>query len=165
MAVGPSAPPMMPMEAVGEAEELSADKGEEDAQLCGSAQQQAGGAGDQRGEVGHGADAEEDQRGVNAQLDTQINVVRHAAGGTQQRPVDVVGFVDEDVHVEDAVQGQVGHQHTKADGQQQQGFKLLGDGEVQQHASHDDHNGVFPAAFDKEDLRPAGVGKDLADIG
>ena len=54
---------------IGEAQDLSADKGEEDAQLCGRAQQQAGRAGDQRLEIGHGADAEEDQRRVNAQLD------------------------------------------------------------------------------------------------
>ena len=151
--------------AVGEAEDLSADKGEEDAQLCGSAQQQAGGAGDQRGEVGHGADAQEDQRGVNAQLDAQVDVVRHAAGGTQQGPVDVVGLVDEDVHVENAVQRQVGHQHAKADGQKQQRLKLLGNGQVQQHAGHGDHDGILPAALDKEDLCPAGVGKDLTDIG
>ena len=54
---------------IGEAQNLSADKGEEDTQLCGSAQQQAGRAGDQRLEIGHSADAEEDQRRVNAQLD------------------------------------------------------------------------------------------------
>ena len=54
---------------IGEAQNLSADKGEEDTQLCGRAQQQAGRAGDQRLEIGHGADAEEDQRRVNAQLD------------------------------------------------------------------------------------------------
>ena len=53
---------------IGEAQNLSADKGEEDAQLCGSAQQQAGRAGDQRLKVGHRADAEEDQRRVDAQL-------------------------------------------------------------------------------------------------
>ena len=53
---------------VRKAQDLSADEGEEDAQLCGSAQQQAGRAGDQRLKVGHRADAEEDQRRVDAQL-------------------------------------------------------------------------------------------------
>ena len=53
---------------VRKAQDLSADEGEEDAQLCGSAQQQAGRAGDQRLKVGHRADAEENQRRVDAQL-------------------------------------------------------------------------------------------------
>ena len=55
---------------VGEAQDLGADEGEEDAQLCSSAQQQAGGTCNQRLEVGHRTDAQEDQRGINAQLDT-----------------------------------------------------------------------------------------------
>ena len=50
---------------VGEAQDLSANEGEEDAQLSSSAQQQAGGTCDQRLEVGHGTDAQEDQRGIN----------------------------------------------------------------------------------------------------
>ena len=74
-------------------------------------------------------------------------------------------FVDEDVHMEDAVQRQVGHQHAEADGQQQQRLKLVDNGQVQQHAGHADHDGILPAALGKEDLRPTGVGKDLSDVG
>ena len=54
---------------IGEAQNLSADKGEEDAQLCGSAQQQAGRTCNQRLKVGHGTDAKENQRGIDTQLD------------------------------------------------------------------------------------------------
>ena len=53
----------------------------------------------------------------------------------QQFPVDVLRFVDEDVHMEDTVQRQVGHQHAEADGQQQQRLKLVDNGQVQQHAA------------------------------
>ena len=77
----------------------------------------------------------------------------------------MVCLIDEDVHVEDAVQGQVGHQHTKADGQQQQRLELLDDGQIQQHAGHGEHDGVLPAALGEEDLCPAGLGKNLRDVG
>ena len=54
---------------VGEAKHLSTQESEEDADLRGSAEQQAGGAGNERLKVRHGADAKEDQRRINAQLD------------------------------------------------------------------------------------------------
>ena len=54
---------------VRKAQDLSADEGEEDAQLCGSAQQQAGRTCNQRLKVGHGTDAKENQRGIDTQLD------------------------------------------------------------------------------------------------
>ena len=68
MAVGPSAPPMMPM-ALGEAHETAAHEGDEDAQLGGCAQQQGLGVGDEGTEVRHSAHAHEDQAGIDAQLD------------------------------------------------------------------------------------------------
>ena len=54
---------------VGEAQDFGANEGEEDAQLCGSAQQQAGRTCDQRLKVGHGTDAKENQRGIDTQFD------------------------------------------------------------------------------------------------
>jgi hypothetical protein len=71
MAVGPSAPPMMPMEAASgpvKPRQIAPTEGTEDAELRGRAEQQALGVGDQRAEVGHGADAHEDQRGIHAAL-------------------------------------------------------------------------------------------------
>ena len=54
---------------VGEAQDFGTNEGEEDAQLCGSAQQQAGRTCDQRLKVGHGTDAKENQRGIDTQFD------------------------------------------------------------------------------------------------
>src|SRR5699024_10118881 len=107
----------------------------------------------------------EDQRRVDAQLDAEVNVVGQPAGVAQQLPVDVVGLVQKDFDVENAVQRQVGHQHAKADGQQQQRLKLLDDGQVQQHAGHRQHDGVFPAALYQKNLRPAGFPQNLGQVG
>ena len=64
----------------GEAQQAAAQIGQENAQLSGSAQQQALGVGDQGAEVGHGAHAHEDQAGIDAQLDTQIQHIHQAHG-------------------------------------------------------------------------------------
>ena len=71
MAVGPSAPPMMPSAGfrAGEAHETAAHEGDEDAQLGGRAQQQGLGVGDEGTEVRHSAHAHEDQAGIDTQLD------------------------------------------------------------------------------------------------
>jgi hypothetical protein len=64
--VGPSAPPMMPMDAAScgrEAEQVEgAEGGDEDAELRGRAEQERERPRQQRPEVGERADAEEDQR-------------------------------------------------------------------------------------------------------
>ena len=71
MAVGPSAPPMMPiaLDSGPEAHETAAHEGDEDAQLGGRAQQQGLGVGDEGTEVRHSAHAHEDQAGIDTQLD------------------------------------------------------------------------------------------------
>ena len=61
----------------GSGQQTSAHVSTKDTELSGSAQQQALGVGDQGSEVGHGTDAQEDQRGVNAQLDTHIKPVSY----------------------------------------------------------------------------------------
>ena len=53
----------------GKAQQHAAQEGNEHAQLCGSAQQQAGRTCNQRFKVGHGTDAKENQRGIDTQLD------------------------------------------------------------------------------------------------
>ena len=53
----------------GEAHETAAHEGDEDAQLCGRAQQQGLGVGDEGTEVRHSAHAHEDQAGIDTQLD------------------------------------------------------------------------------------------------
>ena len=62
-----------------EVEEDSADKGNENTDLCGGTQDKAFGIGNQGSEVGHSADAEEDQRRENAEMYTLIEVVEQTA--------------------------------------------------------------------------------------
>ena len=45
----------------------------------------------------------------------------------------------EDVHMEDAVQRQVGHQHAEADGQQQQRLEALLDCQEHKYKGNQDH--------------------------
>ena len=83
MAVGPSAPPIIPTEddfSSAEAHETAANESHEDAQLRGSTQQQALGVGDQGAEVGHSAHAHEDETGIDAQLDAQIQHINETHG-------------------------------------------------------------------------------------
>ena len=114
--------------------------------MGGSAQQQALGVGDQGAEVGHGAHAHEDQAGIDAQLDAQIQHIHQAHGdglshghgvqhgvcnarrlhfgdelcrdglAAEQLPVDVAPG-KEDL-VEHPRPGQIGHQHADGDGHQ-----------------------------------------------
>jgi hypothetical protein len=67
IAVGPSAPPMMPIDAAAsgrEAERQCAQECRENAKLSGGSEQQALRVGDKRGKVRHGAHAHEDERRV-----------------------------------------------------------------------------------------------------
>ena len=67
---------MMPTEE----DSAPADEGDEDAQLRGCAQQQALGIGDQGAEVSHGTYAHEDEAGIDAQLDAQVQDINEAHG-------------------------------------------------------------------------------------
>ena len=156
----------------GEAQIAAAYIGHKDAQLRGSAQQQALGVGDQGAEIGHGAHTHEDETGVNAQLDAQIqhinkthgnalshghaaehrfryaqslhfgNKLRRNGVSAEQIPVDVSAG-EEDL-VEHLRAGQVGHQHADGDRHQQQRFKLLDDTQKQQDDGHKEHHRAFP---------------------
>ena len=124
------------------------------------------------GPVGHGAHAHEDQAGVDAQLDAQIQHVDEAHGdglshgdavehrfgnagslhlgdklrrdgiAAEQIPVDVSAG-EQDLVIHLRA-GQVGHQHADGDRHQQQRLKLLDDAQKQQHDGHHDHDGAFP---------------------
>ena len=154
----------------GKAQQGGANVGDENAQLGSGAQQQALGVGNQGTEVGHGAHAHEDKAGVHAQLHAQVQHVQQAHGdrGAQQAGKlvkdglrgaargdlidDFLGDcgaakqlplhmpVGEEHLVVHPGAGQVGQQHAKGDRQQQQGLKLLDDGQVQQHAGHHQHH-------------------------
>ena len=62
----------------GEAEELGAHIGHEDTELGSRTEQQGLGVGDQGTEVGHGADAHEDQAGIDAELDAEVEDIEQA---------------------------------------------------------------------------------------
>ena len=64
----------------GEAHETAAHEGDEDAQLCGRAQQQGLGVGNEGTEVRHSTHAHEDQAGIDAQLHTQVENVHQSRG-------------------------------------------------------------------------------------
>ncbi len=86
-------------------------------------------------------DRKERRAGIDAQLDTQVEVVKQAAvAGAQLGPVDdPAGKILGMIH---ARAGQVGEQHAKGNGQQQQGLELFDDGQVQQHAGNENHHQV-----------------------
>ena len=131
MEVGPSAPPMMAMAAATCAREAEHQRQQEcgkDAELCRCTQQQRGRARDQRAEVGHGTDTEEDDGRINRMLDALIEHPQHTGTGTVNRCVEQAG------------QRQVGQQHAECDRNEQQRLKLFADTHVQQHACNDDHD-------------------------
>ena len=131
----------------GSGQQTSAHVSTKDTKLSGSAQQQALGVGDQGGKVGHGADAQEDQRGVNAQLDAHVKHIGKAAVVQDLDPQGVFQTVtDEIFHVDDAAARQVCQDHAECHRQQDQGLEFLHDGEVQQKAAHADHDRVQVAA-------------------
>ena len=146
--------------------------GHEDAQLGGRAQQQGLGVGDQGTEVGARAHAHEDEAGVDAQLDAQIQYVKqaHGDGLSHLHRIDDIGgypqviqFVNkrlvngmtaEDLPVDVSAgkenlmihlrAGQVGDEHTEGNRQQQQGLELLHNRQVQQDEGDDHHNQDLP---------------------
>lgn len=89
------------------------------------------GLADQRAEVRHGTDADEDQAGVDTQLDAEVEDVDEAGGficSIRERdavldevPVDMTAL--EDLGVEHTCAGQVRQQHTEGDRQEQQRSK------------------------------------------
>ena len=108
----------------------------------GGPQQETLGVGDQRTEVGHGADADEDQTGIDAELDTQIEVVEQAGIRHEDVPMHMSAL--EERRVVEVRIGQVREQHTERDGQQQQRLELMLDGQIEQQERHADHRHIAP---------------------
>ena len=126
----------------GEAQHQGQDKGGEDAQLSSSAQQQGHGVGQQGTEVGHGADAHKDNGRVDGVLDALIDdphkpYASGMGGRVHHRLCKQTG------------EGQVGQQHTKRDGDQQQGLKALADAKIQQNTGDHDHHQLPPIRWDR----------------
>ncbi len=172
-----------------EAGEAAADKGHEDAQLGGRAQEQGLGVGDEGAEIGARAYAHEDEAGVDAQLHAQVEHVDEAHGdglthldSAQHRVGDPQGAQlieellgngrsaelgpvgvsagEEDLVVH-ARARQVRDEHTEGDGQQQQGLELLDDREVEQNEGDDHHDQDLPVP--RGDLIEAGLLNEIHD--
>ena len=125
-----------------ESERISADEREENTKLRRGSQQEALGVGDQRAEVGHGAHAHEDKAGIDAELHAQIEVIEESRLGDENIPVDVPP--GKKFRMVEVRSGKVRQQHAERDGQQQQRFELMFDGQVQQKEGHTDHNQTAP---------------------
>ena len=139
----------------GEAHADSAEERGENAHLGGSAQQQGLGVGQQGAKVGHGANAHEDQAGVQRSLDTDVEDVQQTALA-HNGAVGMVGGmtfgheVGPQLLIVQAGTGQVGQQAAESDAAQQQRLEFFHDGQVQQAAGDDNHHQVLPAALGSE---------------
>ena len=132
----------------GKAQQHSAEERGKHAQLGGSAQQQALGVRQQRAEIGHGANAHEDQARVQAGFHADVEDVQQAAFHQNSTVTDLVGHkLIPQLLVVQTGSGQVGKQTAESDANQQQRLKLLHDGQIQQHTGDDDHHQILPAAI------------------
>ena len=136
----------------GKAQQHAAQEGNEHAQLCSSAQQQALGVRQQGAKVGHGAHAHEDQAGVQGGLDADIEDIQQTAfpHDGAVAVVQVTCGIHEVVPqllVVKTAQRQVGQQAAEGNAHQQQRLELLDDAQVQQHTGDDQHHQILPAAI------------------
>ena len=153
----------------GEAEADRAEEGDENAELGSSAQKQALRVSDQRTKVGHCTDAHENQRRIQTSLDADVEDVQQtcvrqdvtvavivlAALIEEVRPqlgvIQRVGGVQIGVdRVKTREIADVCKQAAERNADQQQRLEALDNAEVQQHARHDDHHEVLPAAGSEE---------------
>ncbi len=139
----------------GKAQCHSAHKGHKYAQLCSSAQQQALGIGKQRAKICHGANAHEDQAGINACLYTDIENIDQTAFTHNLAEAVICGVVR--IHkgipqflMVKACIRQIRQNTAKGNANQQQRLKLLDNGKVHQHAADYQHDKVLPAVIRHE---------------
>ena len=136
-------------------QEVRQGEGHVDTELGGGPQQEADGVGDKGTKVGHCAHAHKDEAGEDAGLNPHVDDAQHAGVVPGQA---LGGGV-----VHKARQGEVRQQHTKGDGQQQQGLEALFDGHVQQDEGDQDHDPLLPGHRYKARLRE-GLRDDLKKI-
>ena len=139
----------------GEAQQDAAEESHEYAQLRGSAQQQALGVAEQRTEVGHGTNTHEDQAGVDAGLNADVEEVQQTAIPENGAVAVIVGTVGihkrgPQVIVVKTGAGQVGQQTAEGDAAQQQRLELFDNSQIQQNAGQAQHDQILPAALGQE---------------
>ena len=103
----------------------------EDAELGGCADKHQLGIGDQGREVGHGADAEEYQRGIPAGANTVVEDVEHRSL-----------FVDADFETGSRVERHVADKDAEADGHEQHRFEVFLYGEPDEKQTDKQHHKV-----------------------
>ena len=147
MAVGPSAPPMMPIAAASCGAEQDSD-GERniDAELSGSAEQQAHRVCEQGTKVRHCADAHKDKAREDTALDACVDKTQdsdvipvRALPYRRTQRVDDTGRV-----IHKTCAGQVREQDAERDGKKQQRFEFFSDGQIEQDERYEDHYAFSP---------------------
>ena len=128
-----------------EAQSRSTDESQEDTHLSSCTKQEALGVSDQRTEIGHSTYAEEDQAGIDTQLNTQIEVVQQTSVVHKDIPVNVAAC--EQLRVEHIRTRKVGEQHTECDGKHQHRLILLHDCQIHQQERYGNHNIIAPVAY------------------
>ena len=132
-----------------------------------SSQNKAGGIGEQRRKVRHGANAHKDQGRVNTGFYAEIQEVdqtgtEHGAGSVRQPAGHQVDkLVNTGVMHSQVGAGNIGQQHTEGNGDHQQRLKALFDTQIQENKSNHQHDSVFPAAVRCEEIGVTGVRNDL----
>lgn len=109
-----------------EAEKQRAEQGDEDTQLGRRSQKEGDGVGQKGREVCQRAYTHEDDHGVDLMFCSEKDITQKAS------------------LVHDTRKGQVDQQASKSDGNQQQGFKSLHDGQVEHDEGHQQHDHVPP---------------------
>ena len=126
-----------------EAQRVSPQEGHENTQLRSSTEHETLRVGDQRAEIGHGTDTDEDQTRVDTELHTQIKIIEQSGILNEASPVDM--SAGEQFGMEHIRSRQVGQQHTESDREEQQRFELVFDGEVQEQESDENHRYITPS--------------------
>ena len=172
IAVGPSAPPMMPIEAASGPEKPmhTARKNAKNTPSC--AQKQTLGISQQRTEVGHCANAEEYKRGVDTGLNADIEKVKEpgiahyvavaviiwACFVNELRPQ--LGMVKGVFALPDKV-AEVRQKAAEGDAAQQKRLVFFHDTKVQQHKGDEYHDEIFPATVSREEGSKARLKHEL----
>ena len=140
-----------------ESEAYREEERDVDAKLCRRAQDEGFGVGKQGLEVGHRAHAEEDEAGIDAGLDADVQDVDESS---VLQHVDVIHILHRPPFgVEYPVAlggGQVAQKHTERDAYQKQRLKLELDGEQEEEARDDDHHHIAPLQVEE----PRGLPKE-----
>jgi hypothetical protein len=132
-----------------------AEEGEEDTKLRRGTQEQGLGIGQQRSEIGHSADSEENQKREEAAGHA------HVIELTDEAAVDIgddmtVGTQCLDGMTGDFSEGYVGEHRPGTDGYQQQGLKALLDGQPDESETYADHDDVLPPSGLEESVYAGG---------